>query len=111
MSGQATKLSKVPLDIPPIRSEMTLSLQIPTDVVENLRSKWSDVSRGALEATLADGYRSNLLSTEQISRSLGLESRFDVDEFLKNHEIPTSTAEDFDNDVDALDWALEEYKP
>lgn len=108
MSGAAAKPTKDQAKEHPIDGLMTIAISLPQDVVEDLGSKWEDLSRGVLEAALAEGYRQDLLSAEQLRRSLGLESRFEVDAFLKRHKVSTTTIEDLDADRETLRRALGE---
>ncbi len=64
---------------------MNVEIQIPDDV---FKSGNDNISRDILEAVAAEGFRSNQLTTEQVRRLLGLESRFEVHEFLAKRGIP-----------------------
>jgi hypothetical protein len=44
-------------------------------------------ARAALEDFAIEGYRSGMLSTYQIRLLLGFETRFELDDFLKQHEV------------------------
>jgi hypothetical protein len=53
-------------------------------------NKWKDLPRAALENLALEAYRTRKLSTEQMLRLLGFETRYDLDGFL--NEIVTRTA-------------------
>ncbi|MDO8432265.1 MAG: UPF0175 family protein [Candidatus Binatus sp.] len=76
----------------------TIKLELPEEIASRLRAKWKDLPRAALESLLADGYRSELLSADQVRQLLGFGSRMRVDEFLKQHGVYDYTAEDFEQD-------------
>jgi uncharacterized protein UPF0175 len=68
---------------------------LPAEIVERLETKWHDLSRAAMEAMLAEAYRDDLLTAEHLRRTLGFTTRMQVDEFLKIHNVATTTLEDF----------------
>ena len=76
---------------------MQITLELPEDIVQELRSKWKDLSSLALEA-----YRSHALTAAQLRRLLGFETRMQVDAFLKEHEVYDFTAADFEQDRETL---------
>lgn len=60
-------------------------LDIPEDLAIRLAKDPVGLSRAALEGLALEGVRSGQLSTSQARRLLGIESRFEMDGFLKNH--------------------------
>ena len=68
------------------------------DIVQELRSKWKDLPRAALESIALEAYRSHALTAAQLRRLLGFETRMQVDAFLKEHEVYDFTAADFEQD-------------
>ena len=81
---------------------MQITLELPEDIVQELRSKWKDLPRAALESLALEAYRSHALSAAQLCRLLGFETRMQVDAFLKEHEVYDFTAADFDQDRETL---------
>ena len=65
---------------------MTITLNLPADIVQLLTEDGEDISRTALESLALQEYRLGRLSEEQVRRMLGFESRFDVHAFLKAHD-------------------------
>ena len=63
---------------------MQLNIELPQDVSEALQEKWGDLPRRTLETVAVEGYRSGALNESQVRRMLGLETRIEVHEFLKN---------------------------
>lgn len=67
-------------------SSMTrIAVDLPEDIAKRLESAWRDLSRGALEAVAAEGYRDGTLSREQVGRLLGL-SFWETEAFLKERQ-------------------------
>lgn len=79
---------------------MTIQLDVPEDIARALAAS-GDLSRAALESLALEGYRSGRLSEEQVRRCLGLQSRFEVHQFLKQHGTYLRyTEEDLDQDLE-----------
>ena len=81
---------------------MQITLELPDDIVQELRSKWKDLPRAALESLALEAYRSHALTSAQLRRLLGFETRMQVDAFLKEHEVYDVTAADFEQDRETL---------
>jgi hypothetical protein len=81
---------------------MQITLELPDDIVQDLRSKWKDLPRAALESLALEAYRSHLLTAAQLRRLLGFETRMQLDAFLKEHEVYDFTAADFEQDRETL---------
>src|SRR5271156_6561627 len=58
----------------------------------------SQITRGVTEVLVVQAYRRNSLSAEQVRRLLGLGTRLQVDEFLKQHGVYDCTPADFERD-------------
>jgi hypothetical protein len=81
---------------------MQITLELPEDIMQELRSKWEDLPRAALESLALEAYRAHALSAAQLRRLLGFETRMQVDAFLKEHEVYDFTAADFEQDRETL---------
>ena len=81
---------------------MQITLELPEDIMQELRSRWKDLPRAALESLALEAYRSRVLTAAQHRRLLGFETRMQVDAFLKEHEIYDFTAADFEQDRETL---------
>ena len=81
---------------------MQITLDLPEDIVQELRSKWKDLPRIALESLALEAYRSRALTAAQLRRLLGFETQMQVDAFLKEHEVYDFTAADFEQDRETL---------
>ena len=66
---------------------MQIHLEIPEDVARQLASDTAGLTRTALEAVALEGVRSGRLSVSQARRLLGIESRYEMDGFLKAHGV------------------------
>jgi predicted HTH domain antitoxin len=82
---------------------MKLTLELPDEIEETLRARWSDLTRRALEAVAIEAYRSEVLTPSQVQELLGLASRWETDEFLKKAEAYLHySAEDLAQDLRTL---------
>ena len=64
---------------------MNVTVSLPDEIL----SKDSDeISRQVLEQVALDGFKSGQLTTAQVRRILGFESRLEVYEFLAAHGVP-----------------------
>jgi len=82
---------------------MKLTLELPDEIEERLRSGWSDLPRQALEALAVEAYRSEILSAFEVQKMLGLTSRWETDAFLKKAQAHLDySAEDLARDLETL---------
>jgi hypothetical protein len=82
---------------------MNLTLEIPDDVAAALNAGGGDLTRRALEAFAAEEYRHDRLTKPELQRLLGIETSYELDGFLKAHEIWIEyTAEDAAREVATL---------
>jgi predicted HTH domain antitoxin len=65
---------------------MTITFEIPGEIVQELGSKGADLSGQAREAFLVDLYRQERITHHQLSEALGL-SRYETDGVLKRHNV------------------------
>jgi predicted HTH domain antitoxin len=66
---------------------MEVTVTIPEDIAAQFHTKWQDLPRAALESLALEAYRSGTLSTAQLRRLLGFQSRYELDGFLKQAGI------------------------
>ncbi len=66
---------------------MQVTVEIPDDMAKRLTQAGQDPARAALEAVAIEGYRSGTLSPYQTRRLLGFETRYELDGFLKAHNV------------------------
>ncbi len=66
---------------------MNLTVEIPDDIADRLSADGSDLARRAREAFLAEEYRQDRLTKPELRRLLGIETTYELDGFLKAHEV------------------------
>ncbi len=81
---------------------MQITLDIPSELASNLAPPGQDPGRAALEALGLEAYRQGRISAFQLRMLLGLSSRWDLDALLKEHQVETYTAEDFEHDLTTI---------
>jgi hypothetical protein len=80
----------------------SITLQLPDDIAQGLTAKWKDLPRTVLESVALEGYRSGALSSPQVRRLLGFETRYELDGFFKQHGVCDYTLEDLTKDREGL---------
>ena len=66
---------------------MQVTLEVPEDLAHLLGKSPAGLTKAALEALALEGLRSQKLSVAQARRLLGIGSRYEMDGFLKAHEV------------------------
>ena len=91
---------------------MQITIELPEDIAVELQSKWKDLPRAAIESLALEAYRSRALTAAQLGRFLVLETRMQVDAFLKEHEIFDYSAADFEQNRETLrELRMREARP
>ena len=78
---------------------MRITLDVPDDLAPALAPEGQDPARAALEAIGLEAYRQRRISGYQLRSMLGIASRYELDGFLKTHQVCDYTIEDFENDL------------
>lgn len=82
---------------------MNLTLEIPDDLAGELSASGGDLSRRALEAFGLEEYKRGRLAEDALRRLLGFSTRYQLDGFLKAHDVWIDyRIEDFRCEVDSL---------
>jgi hypothetical protein len=82
---------------------MNLTVSIPDDLVAPLSATDGDLSRRALEALGLEEYKSGRITENQLRRLLGFGTRYELDGFLKAHDVWIDySVEDFRREIDTL---------
>ncbi len=82
---------------------MDVLLQVPDDIVERLQVRLEDLPRHALESLAADFYRARLLTSAEVQRMLGFQTRWQTDAFLKGKEAYLRySAADLERDIETF---------
>jgi chromosome segregation and condensation protein ScpB len=66
---------------------MNLTVEIPDDIAPRLTAGGHDLSREALEMIAAEAYRQDRITKPELQRLLGIETSYQLDGFLKAHDI------------------------
>jgi predicted HTH domain antitoxin len=66
---------------------MQVTVEIPDDMAQRLTPNGQNPARALLEALAIEGYRSGTLTTSETRRLLGFETRYELDGFLKTHNV------------------------
>jgi hypothetical protein len=69
------------------QDRMQVTLEIPDDVASVLQAQGLDLSRAALEAVGIEAFRLHRITAHQLRRPLGFGARYELDGFLKRHEV------------------------
>lgn len=77
---------------------MRITLELPEDIAARLGAQWTDLPRAVLESLAIEAYRSGVLAADQVGRLLGLETRPEIDAFLKRHRVFDYSVQDLDDD-------------
>ena len=79
---------------------MRVELNIPDELGKTLPSDPAEILSAVVEALALEGYRARRLSEYQLRIILGLQSRFDVHQFLKERAVPLNySLEDLEQDI------------
>jgi hypothetical protein len=83
---------------------MNLTIEIPDDIAGRLSASSDDLSRRALEGFALEEYKAKRISEAELRRMLGFETRYELDGFLKAHEVWADvTIEDLRQDMRDLE--------
>jgi hypothetical protein len=81
---------------------MQIALEIPDELASALALSGQDPSRAALEAIGLEAYRRRRITGYQLRLLLGIRSRYELDGFLKQHQVFDYTIEDFEKDLASI---------
>ena len=80
---------------------MTIHFDIPEDIAQHLSANGKDIARVAFELMVAEAYREEILTHEEVRRAMGYQTPMEVDGFLKEHQVGLEyTMEDFDREAE-----------
>ncbi|MGA2148248.1 MAG: UPF0175 family protein [Bryobacteraceae bacterium] len=83
---------------------MQLIVEIPDDFAGRFNAGSSDLSRRALELLALEQYKNGHLTETELQRLLGFGTRYELDGFLKAHEVWADvTIEDLRQDLRDLE--------
>jgi hypothetical protein len=78
---------------------MQVTVEVPDDMVAALTSVYENPAQAFLEAAALEALRERRITEYELRKLLGFSSRFELHAFLKQRQIETYTAEDFEHDL------------
>ena len=85
---------------------MQVTVEVPDDLAAALNLRDRDLAGAAFEGMALEAFRERKLTGYQLRTLLGIPSRFDFWEFLKERRIETYTVEDLEHDLAVLKTVL-----
>jgi predicted HTH domain antitoxin len=73
---------------------MDVAFSVPDEFAERLQKRWGDLSKRALEATVADAYREEELTLGEVREILGHSTRLETEQFLNDRGILLEMSEE-----------------
>ena len=70
---------------------MNIGIELPEDIAEALEKKWGDLSQYATEILAVEGYRSGVLTAEQLHRLLSLRTQCEMELLLEQHGVDAAS--------------------
>jgi len=62
---------------------MEVAINLPDDIAQRVQAQWEDVPRHVLESFVLEGFRARVLTTEDVRRLLGFDTKIEVHAFFK----------------------------
>ena len=82
---------------------MDLTIQISDDLASRMGASGGDLSRRALEALALEEFKSGHITKPELRRLLGFGTRYQLDGFLKAHEVCEDyTLQDLEQELEGL---------
>src|SRR5258708_31612579 len=108
--GILNSMSKWPAQRTPRRSGaqgkvrvMELTVHIPDDIATRMRESGGELTRRALEGLALEEFKRGRLSKPEMRRLLGMETRYQLDAFLKEHDVYEGyTLQDLEQQIEGL---------
>jgi Uncharacterised protein family (UPF0175) len=73
--------------LPRYGGSMNVTIELPDDMARSLNAAGGDLSRRVLEALALEEYRNGRLSKAELRHALGFETGYELDGFLKSHQV------------------------
>jgi hypothetical protein len=82
---------------------MELTVQIPDELARRMSASGADLSRRALEALALEEFKGGRITKPELRRLLGFGTRYQLDGFLKAHEVYEDyTLQDLEQELEGL---------
>ena len=86
---------------------MKIEFEIPPDLKQDLEVLFENIGHSAKEAFVIQGYQDRRFGISVVRRLLGLESRWEAERWLADHDVDTSySVEDLAEDRQTLHRVL-----
>jgi post-segregation antitoxin (ccd killing protein) len=83
---------------------MNVTVPIPDDLAQRLTAAGVDLSRRTLEGFALEEYKAGHITKAEMRQWLGIETRYELDGFLKEHGVfMSATVEDLRRDIATLE--------
>ena len=80
---------------------MTITLDLPENIIQILQSRCGNLPRFALESVALEAYRAEILTTAELQQLLGYDTPYALDGFLKEHGVYLEyTPEELDHEAE-----------
>jgi hypothetical protein len=80
-----------------------LTVQIPDDLASRMSATGSELSRRVLEALALEEFKGGRITRPELRRLLGFGSRYQLDGFLKAHDVYEDyTLQDLEQELEGL---------
>lgn len=66
---------------------MQIKIALPDEVADSLSAKWGSVERKLMEMIAIEAYREGSISVGKVRELLGMETRWEIDTFLKEKGV------------------------
>jgi hypothetical protein len=87
-----------------------ITVTLPDDLAALLLPHGQEPARAALEALALEAYRQRRITAHQLRTLLRIPSRYELDGFLRQHEVYDYTIEDLDRDLATIHELSEKRK-
>jgi predicted HTH domain antitoxin len=78
---------------------MEVQIVLPDDIAQSLTLKWGSLEQKLLEVLVVEAYKEGSISTGKVRELLGLATRLEADQFLRERGVALNyEEEDFDAD-------------
>jgi hypothetical protein len=82
---------------------MEFTVQVPDDLAGRMGASGGDLPRRALEALALEEFKSGHITKPELRRLLGFATRYQLDGFLKAHEVYEEyTMQDLEQELEGL---------
>lgn len=93
-------------------TQVKVAIDLPDDIVQQLRARCADVPRHVLESLALESYRSGMLTESQVGRLLGFTTRLETNSFLRQHEAWVDYEEsEIDREIENQENLLQRDNP